>query len=63
MSGTKNEFRIGETVYHATPDSDQGIILDVVYSQLMKKYTYIVSIGWGREFECEEFELTREKLF
>ena len=63
MSGTKNEFRIGETVYHNTSDSVQGIILDVIHSQLMNKFTYVVSIGWGLEYECEEFELTREKIF
>lgn len=63
MSGIKNEFRIGETVYHTTPDSIPAVILDVVYSQLMNKFTYVVSTGWGMEFECEEFELTRNKTF
>ena len=63
MSGTKNEFRIGETVYHNTPNSEAGMIVDVNYSQLNDRYTYLVAVGWGGEFVCQEHELTREKLF
>lgn len=62
MNGT-SKFKIGDKVYHKTPDSERAIILDVIYSALMKKYTYVLSVGWGREFECEEFELTEEKVF
>ena len=62
MSGT-NKFNINDEVYHKTPDSEKAIVLDVIYSKLMRKYTYVVSTGWGQEYECEEFELTDEKIF
>lgn len=63
MSGTKSEFRIGEHVYHNTPESERGLILDVIYSSANDSYSYLVAVGWNNEYVCREYELTREKLF
>jgi len=44
MSGT-NKFNINDEVYHKTPDSEKAIVLDVIYSKLMKKL-YLCSKYW-----------------
>ena len=59
---TRPKFNIGEKVYHNTPDSDEAIVVDILYSHLLDKTTYIVSTGFGAEFECMGHELTDEKL-
>ena len=55
------KFNIGETVYHSTPNSDSAIVIEVIYSYLLDRHSYVVSTGFGIEFECMEHELTDEK--
>jgi len=57
------EFKIGEKVYHNTPDSEPGIITNIIYYYLTKALSYEVQVGWGDTYYCREFELSREKVF
>lgn len=63
MNGIKNEFRIGEKVYHVSGNSESGIVIDVAYSFLNERYTYLVAVGWGGEFVCQEHELSNQPTF
>ena len=59
------EFEIGQKVYHATPDSDQGIIVDISYSILSRSVRYEVVFGRRGEDDiwCHGHELSENKTF
>lgn len=60
----KNKFNIGEKVYHITPDSDQGVVLDCHYSMRENAWSYIVTFGFEREsLIYYEDELNVNKTF
>ena len=54
----KPKFHIGQEVYHITPESDKGVIIEVNYSYAFGIHTYTVATGWGVQHECAEHELT-----
>lgn len=39
------KYNIGDRVFHITPESEQGIVLDAEYSLLHNRWIYIVSFG------------------
>ena len=59
------KFDIGDSVYHVTPDSPQGVIIDISYSVSKKHYQYNVSFGHEANDTvwCEEVELSESKVF
>ena len=57
------KYSIGDMVYHVTPNSDSGIIVDIIYSYMNSRHTYLIAVGWGGEYVCEEYELTIDKIF
>lgn len=58
-----NKFNIGDEVYHVTPESDKGIVVEVTYMFSVDKYAYTVATGWNTEYVCSEYELTSHKNF
>ena len=60
----KPKYHINEKVYHITPESQQGIIIDINYSYLTKLHQYQVTFGPdtnpGWYFE---HELSKSKVF
>lgn len=58
-------FDIGDKVYYATPDSDQGIVLDVTYSTRSRRIQYLVTFGRqaADEVWCDNTELSVDKIF
>lgn len=60
----KPKFQIGEKVYHVTPDSDQGIVLDCRYSMRENAWSYVVTFGPEKEsLIYYEDELSTSKTF
>lgn len=59
----ETEFNIGDSVYHITPESDMGIILDISYSVHYKLTKYYVTFGRDSYDWFTEEELTRDKRF
>lgn len=59
----KNRYNIGDEVYHVTPDSDKGVIVEITYLFSIDKYAYTVATSWNTEFICSEYELTTHKNF
>jgi len=57
------KYKLGEKVYHITPDSEIGIITDIIYHYNLDYNVYEISTGFDKNFYCDEFELTREKTF
>lgn len=57
----KPKFSIGDKVYHLTPESSPGIIINIIYYFNTQKYTYVVATGWNEESYCDEFELSLER--
>tara|TARA_R110002124_G_scaffold281430_1_gene455737 strand:- start:90653 stop:90790 length:138 start_codon:yes stop_codon:yes gene_type:complete len=45
MKSTK--FKIGQKIFHVTPDSEEGIITNIIYYYRSEKIVYEVSVGWG----------------
>lgn len=60
----KPKFQIGERVYHVTPDSDQGVVLDCIYSLRSGRWMYLVTFGHDKNpIEYYEDELNTNKTF
>jgi len=60
----KPKFEIGERVYHITPESDSGVVLDCKYSLREGAWSYIVTFGPKEEsLLYYEDELSRTKIF
>lgn len=59
----KPKFQIGQEVYHITPESDTGVVIEINYSYAFNINTYTVATGWGVQHECAEHELSDSKIF
>ena len=57
------KFKIGQKVWHVTPESPMGIILNANYSLRYNEWTYTVSFSHDSEFDCIEDELSTNKTF
>lgn len=58
------KFSIGDTVYHVTPESPKGIVLDVIYSFRTNLFDYVVTFSAEREsLIYSEHELSNHKTF
>ncbi len=61
---TKPKYNIGDYVYHITPESDKGVVLDCIYSARKKEWEYLVTFGVNQEsLMYYEDELTETKIF
>lgn len=56
-------FNINDDVYHVTPDSPVGVIIDIHYSVINNIVEYEVAFGHGNIIFCKEHELNRDKRF
>ncbi len=60
----KPKYNIGQGVYHATPDSDKGIVLDCIYSLRKNQWEYLVAFSANTtSLVYYEEELTETKTF
>jgi len=56
------KYQIGQKIWHKTPDSEQGIIIDIIYYVNTQQIKYCVAIGFNNEVWCLEKELSDEKI-
>ena len=60
----KIEFNIGDEVYHKSPDSEKGIIVNIKHYVKSNLTTYLVATGFNNgEAECIAEELSYNKTF
>jgi len=59
----KHEFNIGERIYHNTPESDEGLVLDVSYSKRYNQSKYMVVWNKNNEDWYLEDELIKNKIY
>jgi hypothetical protein len=57
------EFEIDQIVYHITPESEPGTVLDMLYHFGKRRYEYLVTTGWSSEVWATEKELSETKVF
>lgn len=58
------KFKISDKVYHITPESDQGVVLDAEYSLLLDRWLYTVTFGIIHDDKlCVEHELSLTKTY
>lgn len=55
------KYDITDTVYHITPESEKGIIIDWKYHRIDNEIYYLVATGFGASHWCTQHELTEEK--
>jgi hypothetical protein len=55
-------YKIGQKIWHNTPESQQGLIIDISYLVSTKEIKYCVAIGFDNEVWCLERELSDEKI-
>ena len=58
-------YNIGDRVFYATPDSDEGIVIDISF--LIRRNFAMYNVVFGRRNEddtwCHEEELSTTKIF
>lgn len=59
----ENKFNIGDTVYHITPDSPSGIILNIRYYFRTNEYEYFIVWSHENSSYCIEDEISINKKF
>ena len=62
MEYFEHKFNIGDKIYHKTPESPQGIIVDISYLLSTGEVKYCVAQGFKDECWCVERELTKDKI-
>lgn len=55
-------FSIGDKIYHATPESPSGVIVDIKYEVSTDIVLYSVSFGHDDYGNYTEVELSRDKV-
>lgn len=56
-------FEITQKVFHVTPDSPQGVIVDARYLLFDKRWEYLVGFGPGQTLAYYEHEISTNKTF
>lgn len=57
-------FNIGERIYHITPESDQGVVLNIRYDYLNNLHEYLVTFSATNEsLWYYEHELSKTKVY
>lgn len=57
------KFSIGDEVFHITPESPKGVVLDARYCLLARQWEYLVTYGYKDECICKQMELSKSKAF
>lgn len=58
------KYSIGDKVYHITPESDCGIVLDASFSMLNNRWMYLISFGIkDNDYWYHEHEISTTKTF
>lgn len=56
------KFDIGDKVYHITPESSAGVIIDMSYKLATNELRYLIVTGWANEVWAIESEISRDKI-
>jgi|WetSurMetagenome_2_1015567.scaffolds.fasta_scaffold1005993_1 hypothetical protein len=56
------KFEIGQRIYHLTPESGVGIILNISYNVRTREIQYLIALGFNKEVWAFEQELSNEKI-
>jgi len=59
----ENKYNIGDKVYHVTPESDEGVVVDWMYTAYSGVYKYYVSWGIANEGWYVDVELSKNKIY
>jgi len=51
------KFELNQQVYHITPGSSKGTVLDIAYYLSIKQYKYYITFGINNDCWCVEQEL------
>ena len=59
----KPKYNIGDKVYHVTPESPVGIILDIIYTYSDDSNDYVVTFSHNEQLRCVEHEISLNKAW
>jgi hypothetical protein len=59
----ENKYNIGDRVYHITPESDIGVVIDWRYFASTERYSYYVVWNTENRDWYVEQELSKNKVF
>ena len=59
----KPKYYVGDMVYHITPESDKGVIIDVKYHFYTGHFEYQVSFSQSESLWYYDCELSKNKSF
>jgi len=58
----EHKYNIGDRIFHNTPESDVGLIIDILYYVATDEVRYLIAIGFNNEVVALERELSNEKI-
>lgn len=56
-------FCITDKVYHITPESPQGVVVDAKFDLLDKRWEYLVAFSISETRSYYDYELSKHKSF
>lgn len=63
ISIVKPRFALGQRVWHTTPESSCGVVVDARFSLKLEMWLYTIGIGFETESYCYESELSASKVY
>lgn len=57
------KFKIAQPIYHITPESSEGFVLDVRYSYLTGLHEYVVAFNHEASLTYYEHELSAHRTY
>lgn len=63
LNNMNNKYNINDDIYHVTPNSPKGVILDIVYYYKTKYLEYTVAWSHNETSFCSEDELSKTPKF
>jgi hypothetical protein len=58
----KPKFHIGDRIFHITPESEVGVILDIRYCVKTGEILYLIALGFNNEVWAIEEELSTSRV-
>lgn len=59
----KPKFEIFQKVYHITPESPQGVVINIRYLYIENTHEYLVAFEHDKSLWYSEYELSTSKTF
>lgn len=57
------KFNIGQVVYYNLPESEEGLVIDIIYKVRPNQFEYLIGSSFGESHWADEVEISDHKIF